>query len=311
MYYVIFGVLYLISLLPFFILYGIADFFFVVIYFIVGYRKDVVMQNLRNAFPDKQEKELKKIARKFYRNFIDNWIETIKLLSISKSLLNKRISGNFEVFNQLYKNNKSVQVNLGHFFNWEIMTLHTGINQPYTFLTVYLPQSSQIMNRLLLYLRGRWGNPLLPSTEMARAIMPWRRKQYLLALGADQSPPRPEDSYWLYFMHQPTGFLKGPEKFARAQNIPVVMMTTTRSRRGHYHFDYFLLAEDPKSLPDGELIRRYVKHLEENISLQPELYLWSHRRWKHSWNAAYKDLWVDTMPVPEQLLTANQPVFYE
>jgi KDO2-lipid IV(A) lauroyltransferase len=296
MYYIIFPLLYIISLLPFFILYGIADFFFVIIYFIAGYRKEVVMENLRNAFPEKSEKELKLIARRFYRNFMDNWIETIKLLSMSKKALNKRISGNFEVFHKLYAQNKSVQVNLAHFFNWEIMTLYTGINQPYTFLTVYLPQNNQIMNRLLLYMRGRWGNPQLPVTEMARAIMPWRKKQYLLALGADQSPPHADDGYWLYFMNRPTVFLKGSEKFARVQNIPVVMMTTTRPKRGHYHFDYFLLAEEPKSLPDGELIRRYVRHVEDNIRLQPELYLWSHRRWKHSWKPEYEKLWADEKP---------------
>ncbi|MBL7741433.1 MAG: lysophospholipid acyltransferase family protein [Chitinophagaceae bacterium] len=298
MYYLFFGFLYLVSLLPFFILYGIADFFFVIFYFIAGYRRKVVMLNLRNAFPEKDEKELRLIARRFYRNFIDNWIETIKLLSISKKKLNKRVSGNFGVFHQLYNNNKAVQVNLGHFFNWEIMTLHTGINQPYTFLTVYLPQNSRIANRLLMYVRSRWGNPQLPATEMARAIIPWRNKQYLLALGADQSPPNPEGGYWLYFMHQPTVFLKGPEKFARIQDIPVVMMTTTRKKRGHYHFDYFILADEPKKLPDGELIRRYVKHLEDNIRLQPELYLWSHRRWKHTWKPAYQELWVDKKPMP-------------
>jgi KDO2-lipid IV(A) lauroyltransferase len=292
MYYIIFGLLYAVSLLPFFILYGIADLFFLILYFIIGYRKDVVMQNLEKAFPEKSLKERKVIARRFYRNFIDNWIETIKLLSISKKTLNKRVSGNFQVFHELYAKNKSVQVNLGHFFNWEIMTLHTGINQPFTFLTVYLPQSSSIMNRLLLHLRSRWGNPQLPATEMARAILPWRKKQYLLALGADQSPAHGEGGYWLNFMNQRTVFLKGPEKFARVQDIPVVMMTTTKPRRGHYHFEYFTLAEEPKKLPDGELIRRYVMHIEENIRLQPEIYLWSHKRWKHKWDEQYQRLWV-------------------
>ena len=298
LYYIVFGFLYLISLLPFFILYGIADLFFVITYHVVGYRKDVVMKNLRNSFPEKTEAELKKISRRFYRNFMDNWIETIKLLSISKRSLNKRMSGNFEIFRQLYSSGKAVQVDLGHFFNWEIMTLYTGIQQPYTFLTVYLPQNSKIFDRLLLYLRARWGNPQLPSKDMARAIIPWRKKQYLLALGADQSPANPEAGYWLYFMNQPTVFLKGTEKFARGQNIPVVMMTTTKPKRGHYHFDYFLLADDPIDLPDGELIRKYVKHLEENIRLQPDIYLWSHRRWKHEWKPDYKKLWVDVKLSP-------------
>jgi KDO2-lipid IV(A) lauroyltransferase len=301
MYYIVYGFLYLISLLPFFILYRIADFFFVIIYFVIGYRKQVVLNNLRNAFPEKTETELKSIAKKFYLNFIDNWIETIKLLSITKKELNKKATGNFEIFNQLYSTGKAVQLNLGHFFNWEIMTLHAGINQPYTFLTVYFPQSSRIMNKLLLHLRARWGNPQLESTNMAKAIIPWRRKQYLLALGADQSPAQPEGGYWLYFLHQPTVFLKGPEKFARVQNIPVVMMTTTRYKRGYYHFNYFLLAEDPNDLPEGELMRRYVRHLEENIRLQPDLYLWSHKRWKHNWNPDYKNLWVDILPLPGEV----------
>lgn len=297
MYYLVYGPLYLVSLLPFFILYGIADFFFVILFYLMGYRKEVVLINLKNAFPEKTDNERKEIARKFYRNFCDNWIETIKLLSISKKAMNKRISGNFEVFEQLHQTGQSVQANLGHFFNWEIMTLHAGINQPYTFLTVYLPQSNKIMNRLIQHLRSRWGNPQIPSTEMARSIMPWRKKQFLIALGADQSP-LPENAYWLYFMNQPTGFAKGPEKNARALNLAVVMLTTTRKKRGHYHFDYFLLSDQPKALPDGELMRKYVMHLEENIRLQPELYLWSHRRWKHSWKQEYKSMWVDEKAPP-------------
>jgi Kdo2-lipid IVA lauroyltransferase/acyltransferase len=257
------------------------------------------MDNLLQAFPEKTDRERKTIAKKFYRNFTDNWIETIKLLSISKTALNKRVSSNVDVFHQLHKEGRSVQLNLGHFFNWEYMTLYTGINQPYTFLTVYLPQSSKITNRLFLHLRSRWGNPQLPATDMARAIIPWRKKQHLLALGADQSPPLGEFAYWLYFLNRPTAFLKGPEKFARLQQVPVVMMTTTKPKRGHYHFEYFLLADHPKDMKEGELMRRYAKHLEANIKLQPEIYLWSHKRWKRQWKPEYKDLWVDNRPMPD------------
>ena len=220
-------------------------------------------------------------------------------MSISKKALNSRITGNFSVFEKLFTDGKAVQVNLGHFFNWEIMTLHTGINQPFTFLTVYLPQKSKIADRLLKHIRGRWGNPLLPSTDMARAIIPWRKKQYLLALGADQSPALPESGYWLYFMNTPAPFPKGPEKLARSVNLTVVMLTTTKPKRGHYRFDYFLLADDVKALPNGELMRQYVHHLEENIKLQPELYLWSHRRWKHDWKPEYAPFWADEKPMPQ------------
>lgn len=295
MYNLVFGMLYLFSLLPMRVLYLISDLGAFIMYAVIRYRRDIVFGNITQALPEKSEKERRAISKKFYRNFTDNWMETIKLMSISKDSMNKRVTGNFDVFHQLFATGKAVQVNLGHFFNWEIMTLHAGINQPYPFLTVYLPQSSQIMNRLILYIRGRWGNSLLSSNDMARAITPWRKKQYLLALGADQRPVAPENAYWLNFLNKPTGFVKGPEKFARGQNIPVVMMTTTRKKRGYYHFDYSLLCEDPKALPDGELIRRYVRHLEENIRLQPELYLWSHKRWKHPWKEEYTKLWVDNL----------------
>ena len=280
------------------VLYLFSDIIAFFLYYVFRYRKKVVMANLLQALPAKTDKEREGIAKKFYRNFVDNWAETLKLLSISKRLMNKRVTGNFEVFHQLYATGKAVQVNLGHFFNWEIMTLHAGINQPYTFLTVYFPQNNRIMNRLVLYVRGRWGNPLLPSSDMARAIIPWRKKQYLIALGADQRPAIPDNAYWLNFLNKPAGFVKGPEKYARGQGIPVVMMTTTRKKRGYYHFDYFLLCADPKKLPEGELIRQYVRHLEENIQLQPDLYLWSHKRWKHSWKPEYEKLWVDDVVSP-------------
>ncbi|TAD90128.1 MAG: lipid A biosynthesis acyltransferase [Bacteroidetes bacterium] len=298
MYAFVFGLLYAVSLLPFFVLYGISDVFFVLLYYVFGYRKKVVMSNLLHAFPEKSPQERQVIARKFYRNFCDNWIETIKLISISKAALNKRISGNFSALHQLQAQGLAVQVNLGHFFNWEIMTLHGGINQPLPFLTVYLPQNSKVFNRLLMHIRGRWGNPLLPSTDMARAVIPWRKKQFLLALGADQSPAVPDGGYWLNFLNRPTPFPKGPEKLARSANLAVAMMTTTKPKRGHYHFDYFLVTPSAKALPDGELLRLYVQHLEQNIRLQPELYLWSHRRWKHAWKPEYAHMWVgrETMP---------------
>jgi KDO2-lipid IV(A) lauroyltransferase len=298
MYHLVFGLLYVFSLLPMRVLYLLSDLTAFLLHSVFGYRKEVVLANLLQAFPEKTEEERKKIAKKFYRNFVDHWTETLKMLSAGKETLNKMATANFTVFHQLHATGKSVQVNLGHFFNWELMTVHTGINQPYTFLTVYLPQSSKIWNRLVLDVRGKWGNPLLPSSDMARSIIPWRKKQYLLALGADQRPAFPDNAYWLNFLNKPAGFVKGPEKFARGQNIPVVMMTTTRIKRGRYHFDYFLLADDPKSLTDGELIRRYVRHLEENIRLQPELYLWSHKRWKHPWKPEYEKMWVDEVPSP-------------
>ncbi|MEO7531993.1 MAG: lysophospholipid acyltransferase family protein [Sediminibacterium sp.] len=299
MYYIFFCFLYPISLLPWRILYVLSDLAFIIIYHIIGYRKEVVADNLLHAFPEKTEAERKRISKKFYQSFCDNWIETIKLLSVSKENLSKRLSGDVAIFHELHATGRSLQGNFGHFFNWEILNHYYSFSQPYTILGVYFPLKNQVMDRLMKYLRARRGIVLIPLPEMARAIIPWRKKQYFLALIGDQSPAQPNSAYWLNFMNRPTCFIKGPEKFARGQDIPVTVTTTRKIKRGHYHFETLVLTDSPTEMPDGEVIRRYVKHLEENIRLQPELYLWSHRRWKHNWKPEYEKLWVDTEPLPK------------
>lgn len=298
MYYIVFALLYVVSLLPWRVLYVLSDLACFVLYRLAGYRKEVVADNLLHAFPEKTAAERKEIEKKFYQRFCDNWIETIKLISISRKNLQKRFSGDVSLFFQQHATGKSLQGNFGHFFNWEALNHYLSASQPYQILGVYFPQKSQVMDRLMKYIRARWGNILIPLPEMARQIIPWRKKQYMIALIGDQSPIAPAASYWLNFMNRPTCFVKGPEKFARGQNIPVTVTVTTRPKRGYYHFESYLLVEDPSTLPDGEIMRRYVKYLEDNIRLQPELYLWSHRRWKHQWKPEYKSLWVDAAPLP-------------
>jgi Kdo2-lipid IVA lauroyltransferase/acyltransferase len=298
MYYLIFGILYLVSLLPWWILHRISDLAYILIYYVIGYRKEVVIDNITQSFPEKSNEEILAITKKFYLRFCDNWIETLKLMSVSKKDLQKRITGNREVLYQMYQSGTSLQVNSGHFINWEILNISMGFDQPYTFIGIYFPQKSQIADRLMKYIRGRWGNVLIPSTDMARSIIPWRKKQYLIGIIGDQSSREPASTYWLQFMNRPSCFVKGPEKFARGQKIPVIMVTSTQPKRGYYRFDFSLLAEDVTVLPEGELMRRYVRHLEDNIRQQPELYLWSHRRWKHAWKTDYHSLWIDDTPCP-------------
>ena len=301
MYYLIFGLLYLLSLLPLTILYVLSDLAFVIIYYLIGYRKEVVADNLLHSFPEKTDAERKLIAKKFYRNFCDNWVETIKMLSISKKGIRKRISGDITILDQLYQTGKAVQANFGHVFNWEILNLYLGIAQPYTVLSIYFPPKSKSTDRLMQHIRGRWGNPLIATPDLPRSIIPWRKKQYLIGLGGDQSITHPASSYWLNFMNRPACFAKGSEKYARGQQIPLVMPITRKLKRGHYQFDFILLAkaEELNDLPEGELMRRYVKSLEDNIRLQPELYLWSHRRWKHPWKTEYEKLWIGDDAVPQ------------
>jgi len=288
MYYVLYGFLYLLSLLPLRVLYLLSDFAFLIVYHVMGYRKKVVMQNLTIAFPQKTEAEKRRIARKFYRNFTDTFIETIKLLSAGPKFFNRHFKADYTVFHELYAQGKKCQVHLGHNFNWELGNLTTGLNMPHTLLGVYQPIQNKAINRLFLKIRSRTGTILLPANDMRNAFMPHRDKMYALGLIADQNPADTRRGcFWVEFFGRPTPFVSGPENGARTGNIPVVFSHFTKIRRGYYQGHLLLAEENPASLPKGELTRRYIAYLEEVITANPEMWLSSHRRWKHQWKPEY------------------------
>jgi KDO2-lipid IV(A) lauroyltransferase len=268
-------------------LFLVSDFTYFIIYHIAGYRKKVVFYNLSIAFPEKSEKERKQIAKKFYRNFTDNFIETIKLLSADKSFIRRHFTGDVQVFHDLYKQGKRCQGHLGHNFNWEIANLAISLYSPYTFLAVYMPINNKLMDRLFKKLRSKTGAVLLPATKMRTAMLPWRDKQYLLGLVADQNPGIPSKAYWFNFFGRPTPFVTGPEKGARANDAAVVFVHFTKPKRGYYQLHTELATSDPQSLPDKEITKNYIQYLERVIRANPEMWLWSHRRWKHEWKPEY------------------------
>jgi len=293
MYYIVYGLLYLVSLLPLRILYILSDAFYILVYRILGYRRKVVLDNLQIAFPEKTLAERKKIAGKFYHNFIDSIIESLKMVSASDAYIKKRVSGNWEVLNDLYKTGRSCQIHLGHTFNWEWANLVGAKAMHYTFLGVYMPIKNKTFDRLFRHLRSKSGSVLLPATEMRTAMLPWRNKQYCIGLVADQSPSAAEKSFWLNFFGKPTGFVPGPETGARTNNIPVVFANIEKPRRGYYKVVFTLAEEQPASLQRGELTLRYARYLEQVIKQQPDMWLWSHRRWKKEWNEEWRKNWVE------------------
>lgn len=290
MYYIVYGLLYAFSLLPLRVLYFFSDVAFFLICYVFGYRKQVVMDNLRQAFPEKTEKERIKIARKFYRNFTDTFIETIKMISASDSYIEKRVHGNWEVLNQYYESGRSLQIHLGHNFNWEWANLTAPKKVKYLFLVVYMPISSKIMDRLFYKLRSRSGSKLLSATKMREAFMPYRDLQYILTLAADQNPGNPSKAWWFDFLGRPAPFVKGPEKGARAKNTVVVFAFIHKPRRGYYEIVFSLAEENPVSLLEKELTKRFVRYLEDVIRQYPDMWLWSHRRWKHEWKPEYGEM---------------------
>ena len=282
------------SLLPMWLLYGFSDVLALLLYAVIRYRRSVVLSNLRVVFPEKTEAERLGIARKFYRNFTDNFIETLKLLSASRSFLEERlILDNPELLDYYYDQGRKIQLHLGHLFNWEVANVAIPLRTRYTFLVAYMPVENKVFERLFLHLRSRTGSVPLPATRMQRAILPYRNTLYMLALVADQSPGGPENSYWLNFFGRPTSFIRGAERGARIGDIPAVFVRIYQASRGHYRIHLTTLAEHPRELPEGELTRRYRNMLEEAIRLQPESWLWSHKRWKYSWNEDLAPFWID------------------
>ena len=301
MYYIVFGFFYMLSLLPMRILYFISDGIYLVVYYVIGYRKKVVMKNLEMAFPEKSNTERIKIAKAFYHNLLDSFIETIKLVSASPRFLEKRITANWEVLDPLFKSGKSCQLHLGHTFNWEwghhVLSSHTK----YQVLVVYMPLSNAVLERLMYHLRVRYGNKFIAASNMSKSMETFKDTQYLLGLVADQSPGNVSNAYWMDFFGRPTGFVSGPEKGARACNIPVLFTSIVKPRRGYYQAFLEIACEDPSALKEGELTLRYARYMEKVIRRNPEMWLWSHRRWKHSWNPAYTKNWVgEHLPVIEQ-----------
>jgi len=288
MYYIVFGFLYVLSLLPFRVIYIISDFFYALIYYVIKYRRKVVDNNLAIAFPEKSVDERKKIAKQFYKNFTDNFIESIKLLSISKKELNKRFTGNFDVINNIYPTGKSLQIHLGHQFNWELAYAAYAANLQYPLMGVYMPLSNKYFNRLFIHLRTRFKTILIPATNFRANFLPYAKTQYALGLIADQSPGGPDIAYWVNFFGELTAFVKGPEKGAILNNTAIVFTSFKKIKRGYYQAYNKVFTIEPRKLAQGEITAGMAKFIEDAIREDPANYLWTHRRWKLNFDEKYR-----------------------
>jgi len=290
MYYIVYGSLWLISLLPLRFLYIISDGFYGLVFYILKYRRDVVVNNLLIAFPEKTEKERIAIAKKFYHNLIDTFIETIKMISMSNKSIAKRVTANWELLNEIKPGGKSVQLQLGHNFNWEWGNAVLSDNTEFRLLAVYMPFANKIFERLFYRLRTRSGAIFLRATSMREDFLPYRNTQYLLGLVADQNPGHPNSAWWVNFFGRPTPFLKGPAKAAIANDTVVVFAFIHKPRRGYYEAVFSLAEENPAALSEQELTKKFVHYLENVIRHYPEMWLWSHRRWKWEWKPEYGEI---------------------
>lgn len=293
MYYIVFPLLYVVSLLPFFILYFISDGISFLLSTVFKYRREVVLNNLKIAFPEKTEVEIKAIAKQFYTYFTDTFIESLKFISISKKQVLKRSTGSFEVINEMIDKGYNINLMAGHQFNWEYANLLCAINLKIPYVGIYMPIENKIFNKIFYDIRGRYGTVLISASDFKNERHDVFKKQYLLGLAADQNPGSPLSGYWLNFFGRPTPFVTGPEKGAVLNNAAVVYIGFKKVKRGYYKFETTLLAEQSANTKTGELTCLYRDILEKTIKEDPANYLWSHRRFKFEWKEEYKNLWVD------------------
>lgn len=275
------------SWVPLRLLYFLGDCIYLLVYYVLGYRKQVVLQNLQIAFPEKSEAERSAIAKAFYHQFIDTFIEMIKLFSWSKEEVIRRFTGDPSLLNRYAGTGKKVEIISGHFFNWELANLALGAQSRLPFLGVYMPLSNRALDKIIFNMRSKTGTILIPATQFKEKVVSYLKGSYALALVADQNPGKPDQAYWMHFFSKPAPFVKGPEKGAKMNNTAVIYVDFYRVRRGYYQYHMQHITDDPQSFADGELTALLVSKIEDAIRQRPSNYLWSHRRWKHTWQPAY------------------------
>ncbi len=282
-YILVYPIIWLISILPFRILYLKSNFISFFFYYIIGYRKKVVFDNLKIAFPEKSNNELKSIRRKFYRHFVDIFMEMIKSFTISKKTLDKHYKyTNLELFDELYKDGKSVVLVGSHYANWEwIVGLSPHIK--YKGYAAYTKVNNKYFNNKVLKSRERFGATFIKTSGIISRMEKNKKEkiQSIYGLLSDQSPQLKKTHYWSEFFGVKVPIHTGAEMLAKKYNMNVVYIHTKKVKRGYYETTFELITDDVKKYSDYELSDVFLRKTEQQILQKPEHYFWTHNRFKH------------------------------
>ena len=285
---IVHALFYAFSLLPFRVLYAISDVFFVLVYYIVGYRKRVVRRNLESSFPEKDTNELRSIERGFYHFFCDYLVETIKLLSISREKMLKHfeIRGAEEV-EKCFDEGQACAGILGHYCNWEYLSA-TGLafhRYPEAVMgLIYHPLYNKVFDRLFIDLRQHLGGTCIPKKDVLRYLITFKREKKMSFVGyiSDQAPKWNNIHLWIPFLGHDTPVFTNGETLMRKMNNAVFYADIQRPRRGYYIVEWQLITRTPNDLEENAIIKEFFRRLEESIRREPRYYLWSHNRWKRT-----------------------------
>ncbi|MBK5203287.1 MAG: lysophospholipid acyltransferase family protein [Prolixibacteraceae bacterium] len=269
--------------IPFKILYIISDILYFIVFHVIRYRKKIVFSNLRNSFPEKSEKEIKLIAKKYYHHLTDLFFESVKLYRMTDKEMDKHLTTTgVEKLTQYFEQGKSVILLGMHYNNWEwCSSLQRKVK--HQIYVVYNPIKNKKLGRFLLDAREKFGSKTVDMAHTARMALSAHKNEHPIALvlTADQSAPA-NSHFWTTFLHQETGFFAGPEHIAVKTNQPVFLFHCKKIKRGKYEVNLSEIVMEPAKVNNPEdILLIYAEKLEKIIQENPEYWLWSHRRWKH------------------------------
>ncbi len=271
------------SIHPYWLLYLKSDFYYVLIYHLIRYRRKVVRDNLLRSFPDKDFKAIKAIEKRFYHDLCDLFVEAPKMLNMKPEGYKPRITyTNPELVMHLYEQGKNVFYAIPHSGNWEWFGKMTCDLTPHNCLAVYKKVQNPVFEQLMLYLRTKGCSlEMVESNSALRRLTQLRDSCNAVLMVADQTPHGLATDYWTEFLHQDTCWFTGLERIAKMLDYAVVFVAMERTGRGRYEVTFELITDQPKEEEKGYIMEQYVRCVERFIEAQPDNWLWSHRRWKH------------------------------
>ena len=286
MYNIVYAIWYLLSLLPFGVLYLFSDFIYLILYKMLGYRVKIVRKNLTESFPEKSEKELREIESRFYHRLCDYFVELLKTTTVSDKEISKRmVFKGTEIIEQCVADEQSIALYVGHTFNWEwITSLPLKVSDKLHCGQLYHALENPTFDKILLRQRQRWGAECIALVDILRKTIEYKRKNQLTIIGyiGDQVPHWNNIHHWCWFLNHDTPVMTGSERIAIKNNQAILFLEMTQKKRGYYEAEFKLITRTPKQLKEFEATDIYYQMLEANIRRQPELWLWSHNRWKRT-----------------------------
>ncbi len=266
-------------------LYGpFAGLLYFLLYRVAGYRLKVVRGNLSRAFPEKSPQERLEIERRFYRHLAEVFVDTIRLVTLSREEILARMIYTNQPEHEERMRGRSWISAMSHFGSWEL-TINYVCNSDHRVLAVYHPLHSKAFDFYYRWARSRFGTQPIPMRDIYREVIGSRqplRQNVTVALLADQRPPLHEATQWLRFLNQETAFVPGPGRMAKRFGMPVVFMYVRQVRPRHYEAQMQEIYDGREDISEQEITRRYAERLEAQIREAPHLWMWSHHRWRYT-----------------------------